>query len=534
MAAAMGDSIQRYPLLRLFVAYVAGLFLGDVLYPYLPSLVSWGMWGALSLTAALWLMWMSRRLVPYGLVAYVAFAVLGVWGYSWARHGAAYDWPPDRSLYEARVLTVPRVRQRSVLCEVEVTAVRDSAVWQRVGHKVFAYMEPSGDAEALSPGDMLCFRGMVRAPRDFSDSLSFDYARYVTMQGVSGTVYLPDGAWRRVGGATGSLRERMLRLRQHLSVEYMAASFRGAALGVLSALTLGDKSKLSAELQAIYSDAGVAHVLALSGMHVGVIYAMTVFLLRGLLRRRGLRWVVRELLAIAVLWAFALLVGMSASVVRAVVMCTVYAVARWVSDGTSSSLHVLSLTALLMLLIRPLYLFDVGFQLSFTAMASILWLEPHVEQSLGRCRPHPVSAYLAGIVCMSLAAQLGTFPLVLYHFGSFPVYFLPSNLIVVPALSVILFLMLVWWVLTLASCSLALPLGALLQHVVGWIGEVLRHISRWPGAVWHVPGYDVLAVLFTYLLILFAGLSLVHRWRRGAVLALASLLGLSVSLLLAR
>ena len=185
------------------------------------------------------------------------------------------------------------------------------------------------------------------------------------------------------------MRERMLRLRQRLSEKYMADTFTGDALGVLSALTLGDKRMLSAELREAYKDAGAAHVLALSGMHVGVIYGMIVFLLRGLFRRRSLRWI-RELLAISVLWCFALLVGMSASVVRAVVLCTLYAFARWVSDGTSSSLHVLSLTALLMLLACPLYLFDVGFQLSFMAMVAILWIEPYLEQLFQRHGLHPI------------------------------------------------------------------------------------------------------------------------------------------------
>ena len=204
-------------------------------------------------------------------------------------------------------------------------------------------------------------------------------------------------------------------------------------LGALSALTLGDKRGLSKEVREAYSDAGASHVLALSGLHVGLIYGMVAMVLRGLIRRRNLRWL-RELLIVVVLWGFALLVGMSASVVRAVAMCSLFAAARWVSDGTTSSLHVLSLTALVMLLVRPLYLFDVGFQLSFMAMASILCLELYLEALVRKQTLHPVMAYLAGIVCMSTAAQLGTFPLVLHHFGTFPTYFLLTNLLAIPLL----------------------------------------------------------------------------------------------------
>lgn len=528
---AIGASIQRYPLLRLLVLYVGGIVLADAFYPYFSALARVGVWGTVFLLAVMLGAFFSRRqTLIYGLVVSLLFLFIGMGNYALVRERIDYVWSPREQLYETRVVDEARVRERSTQCVVEVTAVRDTMAWQEVGRKVVAYMEPCAEADALMPGDMICFRGRVRPPRNFSDSLAFDYARYITMQGLSGTVYVPRSQWGRVGDARLSLRERMLRVRGRAWREYMSRTFKDDALGVLSALTLGDKRGLTKEIRAVYSDAGVAHVLALSGMHVSIIYGILAFLLRGIIRRRRLRWL-SEVLIIGVLWAFALMVGMSASVVRAVAMCTLYAVARWASGGDSSSLHLLSLAALVMLLVRPLYLFDVGFQLSFMAMVVILWLEPHLEALFQKHRLHPIMAYLVGIVSMSLAAQLGTFPLVLYHFGSFPTYFLVTNLIVVPALFVVVVLMLVWWALTLTHLPLAQPLGTLLQRIVEMLNQGLTHIGHWPGAVVHVEGYSALAALFTYLLILFAGLFILKKWTRGAVLALASLLGLLLSLL---
>ena len=101
-----------------------------------------------------------------------------------------------------------------------------------------------------------------------------------------------------------------------------------------------------------------------------------------------------------------------------------------------------------------------------------------------------------------------------------------TNLVIVPALFIIVVLMLVWWVLTLTHLPLAQLLGTLLQGLVEILNRGLKHISHWPGAVVHVEGYTALAALFTYFFILFAGLFILRRWPRGAVLALASLLGL--------
>ena len=527
----MGDSIQRYPLLRLFFAYSCGVGLADVCYPYIGrcSLLVVGAIPVLLLLLLL-LAHVGRRNVLYGVIASALFLALGACGYLQARWGTKYMWPSGEGVYEARVLVEPRLRERSILCEMEVVAVCDSAGWHGVGRKVFAYMEPSDEADALLPGDVLCFSGRVRVPLNFSDSLRFDYARYVTMQGAAGTVYLPCERWSRIGEVRLSLRERMLRLRACLSEKCLARTFEGDALGVLSALTLGDRRELSPEVRAAYSDAGAAHVLALSGLHVGVIYSIFVLVFRHLLRRRGLRWL-SELLTIVALWLFALLVGMPVSVVRAVVMYSLYISARWVSGGSSSPLHVLSLTALLMLLLRPLWLFDVGFQLSFMAMASILWVEPHLEELFQRHSLHPILDYFVGLLCMSLAAQLGTFPMVLYHFGTFPSYFLLTNVVVVPCLSILLLLSLVWWGLLLVGIPWAMPLGVLLQHLVSWINEVLRFIGEWPGAVLHITEYGLLSMCFTYLFILFAGLFTFKKWKRGAMLALASLLGLLLTLL---
>jgi competence protein ComEC len=165
------------------------------------------------------------------------------------------------------------------------------------------------------------------------------------------------------------------------------------------------------------------------------------------------------------------------------------------------------------------------------AMAAILWLVPRMEELVVTYRTHPVVAYVVAMVCMSVAAQLGTFPLVLHHFGTFPSYFLLTNLLAVPCLSVVLALMLVWWMLVLLGIPLATPLGILLQHAMGFINTCLAHVAQWPGAVLHVSSFPLLSVLFTYLLIASLALFVIKKWSRGLIWSLVALIGLSLSLL---
>lgn len=527
MSVAIGDSIQRYPLLRLIVPYACGIALADALFLSVSSLTLVAFSGCLIAILLMLCLYAKRSRmwhVAYGVVVSVMFLLLGVVCYSQSRDSLSYDWSSKELVYEACVMDVPRERARSTLCEMQVNAVCDSTGWSAVRRKVFVYMEPSAATDSLLPGDVVCFSGKVRVPRNFSEDLDFDYARYVTMQGAAGTVFLPHEKWKRVGTENLTLRQRLLRLRHRLQTDYMHEAFDDSVLGVLAALVLGDRRSLSEETRVAYTDAGVAHVLSLSGLHVSVIYGMLAFVLRGLVRKRNMRWL-RELLTIGVLWVFALMVGMAASVVRAVFMCTLYIVARWVSRD-SSSINILSLAAFVMLLAHPFYLFDIGFQLSFMAMAAILWLEPKLEQLFRRRPLHPCLTYPLGIISMSLAAQLGTFPLSLHHFGTFPTYFLLTNLIVIPYLNIVLLLTVVWWGLVLTGVPLATGFGQLLQHLTLWMNEGLTHIGQWPHAVLHVDGFSALSVLFTYLMILFLGLFVIKKWPRGLILFMAALLGL--------
>lgn len=529
----MDDSIQRYPLLRLLVAYLLGVGMAHAVYPVADTkMLSWMMLlGAvlmMSIVAVCVVVNRGTKML-FGVSASLVFMFLGAIGYIHERQNNVYEWSSKEVVYKAHLVDSPRNRERSVLCVVSIDAVCDSAVWHGVHRKVYAYMAPSDSVGVLQPGDVIYFKACVKEPRNFSDDLPFDYAQYLNMQGVAGTVFLPERSWVKTGECCRDLKTKMLRLRHQLVQQHLYPAFDKEAMGVLAALTLGEKRMLTDEVREVYTDAGAAHALALSGLHVGVIYVILSFLVRGVVRRRSLRWV-PDVAVIAVLWLFALMVGLSASVVRAVAMCTLYTVARWISRD-SATIHVLSLAALLMLLIHPLYLFDVSFQLSFMAMVSILWLEPYMEEAFIRPKQSSVVSYIIGVLCMSLAAQLGTLPLSLYHFGTFPTYFLLTNILVVPCLSVLLMLSVVWWLFVVMGLSWAAPLGSLLQYITQTMTTALAHIAHWPYAVLHVERFNGFSVLFTYMLIFCLGVFYTKKWPRGFVLALASLLGLLVSLL---
>ncbi len=253
--------------------------------------------------------------------------------------------------------------------------------------------------------------------------------------------------------------------RKALTSKYVEQGLSGDTYDIVAAMTLGEKKGISKEVRKTFSASGGAHILALSGMHLGILFMILTFLLP------TKRWpkisVLTELFAI---WAFVFLIGFQPSLVRAALMLTIYSIAKMLSRNTRS-MDVLAVTAALLLVISPQWLFDVGFQMSFAAVTGILLLYGSIfrfltyrEKESGQpsvwitCR-RVFSDGIVGLVVISLTAQLGVAPLVAYYFGNFPTYFLLTNFIVTPAA----FLIIALAIGMLVGLPLQEPLTAVVQ-----------------------------------------------------------------------
>ena len=263
----------------------------------------------------------------------------------------------------------------------------------------------------------------------------------------------------------------------------------GCVYAVVAAMTLGDKSQLTKELRDTYAISGASHILALSGLHLGIIYT----LLSLLLSRR--RWqVLSQVVIIVCIWLFVFLVGMSASVVRSAVMVSIYALLS-LGHRDKLSVNTLAFAAIVMLLFNPKSLFDVGFQLSFMAVLAILLFYPLFESVWSQqfLFGHRLFRWLWTTLAVSCAAQIGVAPLIAYYFGRISCYFLLTNLVVVPAATLILYLSLL--VLLIPS------LAYLLIYIVDALNQLLLWITMLPGASIEGLHPTLLQVWMTYVII---------------------------------
>lgn len=264
----------------------------------------------------------------------------------------------------------------------------------------------------------------------------------------------------------------------------------GSVYAVVAAMTLGDKSQLTNELRKTYAITGASHILALSGLHLGIIYTLLSLLLS---RRRW--WIVSQVVIIVCIWLYVFLVGMTVSVVRSAVMITVYALLS-LGHRDKMSVNTLAFAVIVMLLFNPLSLFDVGFQLSFLAVLAILLFYPLFEGVWPQpfLMDHRVFKWLWTMLSVSCAAQIGVAPLIVYYFGRFSCFFLLTNLLVVPAATLILYLSLV--VLLIPS------LAYLLIYMVDTLNHLLTWVATLPGVSIEGLHPTLLQVSMVYVIIM--------------------------------
>jgi competence protein ComEC len=469
----LADRLQLYPLLRVAVFLGLGIVAGSYLLAYV-SAEAW-LWAAL--VALVLACLAGRSAVLQGAIILSAAFLMGCFLISNAEE--RYRIMPDREpmAYEAVVVSQPVEKGKTIRFDMLITDGR------LCGRKVRAsVLKDTADRRysrlRIGMGIAACSR--MERPASFGTS-HFDYAAYLKTQGVSAQTFIFHDQWEQVSVSLERLSvwERFklaaLGWRMQFVDRYRSLGFDGQALAVIAAMTLGDKSAVSKDVMAAYRESGAAHVLALSGLHLSIIYLVFVVL------SAPFRFsVLREVLLLAAVWSYVVMVGLMPSVVRAATMVTVYSLAG-LAGRSRMSLSTLAFTALLMLVAEPFCLFDVGFQLSFMAVFFILLYHRAVSRLVPAKfqQQHRIFRYVWQLTVISFIAQLGTAPLAAYYFGRLPVYFLLTNLVVIPAASIILYLSVAVLAFT-ALPSVQYWLVAVLAAIVDALNRVLAHIASWP------------------------------------------------------
>ena len=353
--------------------------------------------------------------------------------------------------------------------------------------------------------DILLINTSIETINSPQNPHQFDYAQYMKTLGVYGQVRsLPSQIILSEKGAT-TITGYAEEIRNHIITKLKATSIGTEERAIVQALVLGQKNEISKETFNEYAAAGAVHILAVSGLHVGIIYMILLAIFTPLRRLKYGRQIQSVLIVICLI-SFAIITGLSPSVTRAVTMFSFIALAGLLRRQTST-INTLALTYLVLLLVNPLWIFHVGFQLSYLAVFFIVWVQP-LLRDLVISRNYLVRK-LWGIITVTITAQLGLLPLSLYYFHQFPGLFIITNVVILPFLGILLAAGIVIIFLTLIN-SLPDWLAEFFSTIVKALNDFIAWVAGQEGFLFKDIPFSIFKVFGSYFVIV----SLVLLWKQ--------------------
>jgi len=430
--------LRNIPFLRVFMSFVCGILIQFYFFPYkIPvELISVSVFVLYFLTTRI-----QRYQIKQRLFALYFMSLMFAYG-AWCGYIPTPNFNELTELSRSNkvigiVYQSPKLGEKSVKTRLKIVEYQHDSLGLRCSDLlVMTYFEKDSNSIQLKMGDEIVLQTKFEEIVNQGNPYEFDFKGYMNDRGVFLQAYIsadeyvvikhqPDYNLQTIASGW---RDRMLDV-------YKEHGLEGENYAVAAALTLGYVDEIDADTRRLYASTGATHILSVSGLHVGVIYVVINFLLQFMDRKLYLR-ILKGIFIILFLWMFALISGLSPSVQRSAFMLSIVVVGNMISRN-SNIINTLLLSAFVLLVINPYNIKDVGFQLSYVALLSILIIYPIIEKLY--TPKNYILQKIWSLAAVSLAAQLGTSPLSLYYFHQFPNYFLLTNIVVVPLSSMVLY-----------------------------------------------------------------------------------------------
>ena len=435
---SLPSSIHEVPFFRLLIPISIGITI-QIYFNILPStpiiaMASTLLFCSLLISSYFSKQWKYRWIYGIMLNTFLIFAGLAL----------AINTSQDKHLVTntesqaiVRLINSPQERTRSLRVECQLTEIIDSHQYKASHEKILVYFNLSDScAKTLKYGDIVALKLKLREFEKPKNPNQFDIAKYMKQEGIRFSSFVKNGEWILLGNNANPIINYSLKLRDTFISVFRTHFIVDNQLAVLSALTLGYRELLDDEINRVYSSTGAVHILSVSGLHVGILYLFLVFLLSAIPSNRFTE-LFKLITVLLFLWFFAILTGLSPSVNRSALMFSLVAIGKWY--GIRSNIYnTLAIAAFTLLAINPYNIMNIGFQLSFLAVLSIVVFYPSIHSLL--YFKNKIASYIWSLIAVSIAAQIGTLPITLGLFSQFPNYFILTNLIAIPLSTAILYL----------------------------------------------------------------------------------------------
>lgn len=490
--------LKQHPFIRICIAWIIGIYLGDLnLCSLMMTQITFA--GILMLILSFNLLHIKIAFRFRQLVGWMIWLLMIVGGMITIqekdiRHNADWVGHDDKktTAYWVAVTESTVQRKKTKRVVVKLRKVHIDGKWIEATGNLLLYLQSSNKSESLEIGtNIICFQ-KIRLLKD--DTLFAEgYKDYLARRGIYHAAYVRSKDYLIFTNNHQTSIQNLIQQLQKKTIGLLRGSIHDSSSCALAeALLIGYRNDMDKSQVKIYTDAGIVHIIAISGMHLGVMFISLSWILEFIPFLRQRNWI-KAVLILLFLWTFTLLCGASPSVLRSAVMYTFIIIGK--AMKRDNMLHnMLAVSAFVLLCYNPYLLWDIGFQLSYLAIIGIVWLQKPIYRLIKN--KNRLFEKIWEMMAITIAAQITTLPICLFYFHQFPNYFLPSNLLAVPLSTVILFM-------EIGIIALA-PIHYL-YDCIGWATEKLLLLfensmlffSRLPGAVTR----DIYADIWTTILL---------------------------------
>lgn len=495
--------VLQFPLAKVTILFTVGILLAHFGKPFPLTVLAFLGLSFLALIVVFYLSKQNALFQPYFGISVVCFSIcMGAStltlrnGYFQETH-YIHQVGSNENDHELEVLI--REKLKATVNNQRYIAIVNRIDQKKSCGKILLNFRKESSKKTFAAGTGLLIRGKIFKPKQPDNPDQFDYGRYLTNQSILAQMYINIGAVnvnqllkKDAFYYAGWLRDRILRNMKN-------AQFPTTELAVIAALILGQQQDIAPEILHDYQFAGAIHILSVSGLHVGFILLFLNFALGYLPKNKTMSYAKLTVVLLS-LWGFAILAGLSPSVIRSVTMFSFVALGMHLKR-TTNIFHTLLVSLFLILLFEPSFLFDVGFQLSYLALFFIVWLQPLLNDLW--TPKFKIINYFWQILTVSFAAQIGTLPLSIYYFHQFPGLFFVTNLIIIPFLSLIMGVGVSVMLMAALNYVPSLP-AEILASSVRILNQIINWIASFEQFIFKDIPFSVYMLAGLYLLILTA------------------------------
>jgi len=494
---ARGNLFQQVPFLRISGMFLIGIVVGQ----YSSRDIFWTPTLATILICSLIFFWHSHHYSLSKVQDYLIPMCILAFGMMYSNQNTSQEFniPERRDYFLAEVAQKPAEKANTYQTILNI----QNPVVEKP-QKIIAYLSKEQFDSDISIGDQLIILGKPQWIKNSGNPFEFDYESIVHKKGIYYSVYLPFGTYRKTGIHFNRIKYLPEKIRERLISILKNSSIKEQNLSVIQALTLGYRAELDQETIDYFASTGAMHVLAVSGLHVGLIYFILGYLFSGIKRTNTGRKYLFPTILITLLWSYAFLTGFSPSVQRATIMFTFIVIGESIRRPVNIY-NSLSASALFLMLLNPEVIFEVGFQLSYLAVFGIVLIQPALAGII-EVR-NKILRFMWDLFTVSIAAQLATFPLGLFYFNQFPNFFWLSNFVVIPAATILIWLTFGFFILS------PFPFVAVIcAQLIDWLTSVMLYLLKIISEIPHAVSEGIIIGQLQVWIIYSAIISLMLFW----------------------